>query len=53
MTAGEMQLYLEQAGFQVAGVYPSFDLSLADEKCSERIIFLAIKPEAACRPLSF
>lgn len=44
MTVAEMTTYLKQAGFTDISAYPSFDLSLAEEKCGERMVFLALRP---------
>lgn len=45
MTVGEVTAYLRQAGFGDVTAYPSFDLSLASEGNSDRMILLALKPE--------
>jgi SAM-dependent methyltransferase len=45
MTVGEVTAYLRQAGFGDVTAYPSFDLSLASERNSDRMILLALKPE--------
>jgi len=45
MTADEVRLRLEPAGFAPVAAYPSYDLSLQDETSGDRMIFLALKPE--------
>jgi 2-polyprenyl-3-methyl-5-hydroxy-6-metoxy-1,4-benzoquinol methylase len=44
MTVGETRLYLEAAGLELLDVYPSFDLSLAQERSGDRMVFLAVRP---------
>jgi ubiquinone/menaquinone biosynthesis C-methylase UbiE len=44
MTVGEVTAYLRAAGFGEVRAYPSFDLSLAKEKNSDRMVLLAVKP---------
>ena len=44
MTVGEVTAYLHAAGFGEVQAYPSTDLSLADERNSDRMLLLALKP---------
>ncbi len=44
MTVGEVTAYLRAAGFGEVLAYPSYDLSLADERNSDRMLLLALKP---------
>ncbi len=42
MTAGEILMYLKEAGFTQQGSYPDFDLSEGDHVNSDVVIFLAV-----------
>jgi hypothetical protein len=44
MTVGELTAYLQEAGFELISAYPSCDLSLKDERCSDRMILLGHRP---------
>ncbi|MHC4480475.1 MAG: BCDIN3 domain-containing RNA methyltransferase [Planctomycetota bacterium] len=49
VTVGEMSAYLGEAGFEALSAYPSFDRSLWEEGCGDRVIHLALRPVAASR----
>ena len=46
MTVGEVTAHLEAVDFDRIAAYPAFDLSLAGETSSDRMILLALRPDA-------